>query len=86
METGKTYQILQLHFHWGKDDTRGSEHTLGGHTYPLEMHIVHTRTDLTDVMDALKTPKGLAVTGFFFEIDVKILKIEFFLKQNFAGY
>ena len=72
LEAGKTYQILQLHFHWGKDDTKGSEHTLGGNSFPLEMHIVHTRTDLTDVMSALKTPKGLAVTGFFFEIDVKI--------------
>ena len=24
------YQILQLHFHWGSDDTKGSEHTLNG--------------------------------------------------------
>ena len=24
------YQILQLHFHWGRDDLRGSEHTLNG--------------------------------------------------------
>ena len=24
------YQILQLHFHWGADDTKGSEHTLDG--------------------------------------------------------
>ena len=25
-----SYQILQLHFHWGSDDTKGSEHTLNG--------------------------------------------------------
>ena len=24
------YKILQLHFHWGSDDSRGSEHTLNG--------------------------------------------------------
>ena len=24
------YQILQLHFHWGADDSKGSEHTLDG--------------------------------------------------------
>ena len=24
------YQVLQLHFHWGADDTKGSEHTLDG--------------------------------------------------------
>ena len=27
---GDDYQILQLHFHWGADDTKGSEHTLDG--------------------------------------------------------
>ena len=24
------YQFLQLHFHWGSDDTKGSEHTIKG--------------------------------------------------------
>ena len=27
---GRSYTILQLHFHWGKVDSRGSEHTLNG--------------------------------------------------------
>ena len=31
------YQMLQLHFHWGEDDTRGSEHTIDGKEYPLEV-------------------------------------------------
>merc|ERR1719244_1214539 len=56
------YKILQLHFHWGKDDTRGSEHTVDGREYPLELHVVHTK-------DPMNTPFGLAVTGFFFDID-----------------
>ena len=25
-----SYQIKQFHFHWGKDDFQGSEHTLNG--------------------------------------------------------
>ena len=29
------YQILQLHFHWGSDDTKGSEHTLDGQRYEI---------------------------------------------------
>jgi len=61
-----TYEIFQLHFHWGKDDTRGSEHTLDGKEFPLELHIVHTRKGVDDVMN---TKWGLSVTGFFFEID-----------------
>jgi len=60
------YQILQLHFHWGADDTKGSEHTLDGRMFPLEMHIVHKKVGEPDF---LSVPGGLAVTGFFFEVD-----------------
>merc|ERR1711970_533541 len=60
------YQILQLHFHWGADDTKGSEHTLDGRMFPLEMHIVHKKVGEPD---SLKVPGGLSVTGFFFEVD-----------------
>jgi len=64
-----SYNILQLHFHWGADDSRGSEHTYSGREYPLEMHIVHYISSLSDVPTILNTPKGLAVTGFMFDID-----------------
>jgi len=60
------YKILQLHFHWGSNASLGSEHTLDGKRFPIELHIVHTKKG---VKDPLNTPRGLAVTGFFFEID-----------------
>lgn len=60
------YQILQLHFHWGSDDTKGSEHTLDGESFPMEMHIVHKKVGEPDF---LSVEGGLAVTGFFFEVD-----------------
>jgi len=59
------YQILQLHFHWGSDDTRGSEHTLDGKMFPIEVHIVHKKVGEPNF---LSVEGGLAVTGFFFEI------------------
>jgi len=59
------YRILQLHFHWGADDTRGSEHTLNGKMFPLELHIVHGKVG---VQNFLKVDKGLTVTGFFFKV------------------
>ena len=40
---GGTYIPEQFHFHWGSDDTKGSEHTVTqrgcvtGHMYPMEV-------------------------------------------------
>jgi len=63
-----SYQILQLHFHWGVDDTVGSEHTLNGQSYPIELHIVHVKQGLEEGVSPLEVSNGLAVTGFFFEV------------------
>ena len=60
------YNVLQFHFHWGSENSQGSEHTVNGQKYPLELHIVHTKDGEAD---PLNTAKGLAVTGFFFEIN-----------------
>ena len=35
------FKFAHLHFHWGDDETTGSEHTIKGAAYPLEMHLVH---------------------------------------------
>lgn len=59
------YKILQLHFHWGSNNSVGSEHTLQGERFPIELHIVHVKKG---VADPLNTTRGLAVTGFFFTI------------------
>ena len=59
------YQILQLHFHWGANDSVGSEHLYDGRAYPLEMHIVHKKVGEPNF---LSVPEGLAVTGFMFEV------------------
>lgn len=62
------YQILQLHFHWGANDQQGSEHTVDGKEYPLELHVVHRKVGVA-LGDLFTTPKSLSVTGFFFEVD-----------------
>ncbi|XP_062845230.1 carbonic anhydrase 4-like [Trichomycterus rosablanca] len=62
-----TYKAVQLHFHWGKDGGPGSEHTIDGEQYPMELHIVHMREDFKSLSDALKDSSGVAVLGFFYE-------------------
>ncbi|KAM4623955.1 uncharacterized protein ACJ7VT_004925 isoform 1-T2 [Polymixia lowei] len=65
---GHVYSTLQFHFHWGdtSDRSGGSEHTVDSKRYPMEMHIVNKRKDLT-LDEAVRTPTGLAVLGFFIE-------------------
>ncbi|KAA0185273.1 carbonic anhydrase alpha, 12-like, partial [Hyalella azteca] len=64
-----TYEFVNFHFHWGADESQGSEHTIDTVQYPLELHIVHSRVDET--MDvALTQPHGLAVLGIFFELSM----------------
>ncbi|XP_063312665.1 carbonic anhydrase 4-like [Pelobates fuscus] len=51
-----TYNIVQLHFHWGSEMSEGSEHSINGERFPMELHIVHNSSG-----------GHLAVLGFFYE-------------------
>ncbi|KAJ8286505.1 hypothetical protein GJAV_G00039950 [Gymnothorax javanicus] len=63
------YTTLQLHFHWGSNSTNGSEHTVNGRRYPMEMHIVNMKTDhYPNFTAALEDPTGLAVLGVFIDV------------------
>ena len=72
----KHYQLLQLHFHWGKTDERGSEHTMDNRRFPLEMHLVHLAADIEWGVGSATSPNvpdGLAVAGFFWEVGNNLL-------------
>ncbi|XP_039205951.1 carbonic anhydrase 4 [Crotalus tigris] len=62
------YKAVQFHFHWGseveKTRSPGSEHSIDGERYPMELHIVHIKEEFNDVEAAAKG-KGIAVLGFF---------------------
>lgn len=62
------YIFAQFHFHWGGDSSMGSEHTVNGVRYPMEMHLVHYKTEYRTIADAVGKPDGLAVLGVMFEI------------------
>ncbi|XP_070685601.1 carbonic anhydrase 4b [Pempheris klunzingeri] len=63
----ETYKALQLHLHWGKDGGPGSEHTIDGEQFPMEMHIVHIKEKYHTLSEASKDRTGMAVLGFFFQ-------------------
>ncbi|XP_061607051.1 carbonic anhydrase 4a [Phyllopteryx taeniolatus] len=63
-----TYKAVQFHLHWGNNGGPGSEHTIDGERYPMELHIVHMKHHYNDLMTALADPEGVAVLGFFYEM------------------
>jgi len=65
-----SYKFAQIHFHWGAEDSKGSEHLVGDTQYPMEMHLVHYKAVHEEIKDALGEGAydSLAVIGIFFEV------------------
>uniref|UniRef100_A0A3B1IP32 Carbonic anhydrase n=1 Tax=Astyanax mexicanus TaxID=7994 RepID=A0A3B1IP32_ASTMX len=62
------YKALQFHLHWGSDCGPGSEHTVDGEQYPMEVHIVHIKEEYSTLKEAMNDSVGVAALGFFFEV------------------
>uniref|UniRef100_A0A3B3QYY8 Carbonic anhydrase n=1 Tax=Paramormyrops kingsleyae TaxID=1676925 RepID=A0A3B3QYY8_9TELE len=64
-----TYDAQQFHLHWGNgSDVPGSEHTVDGKQYPMELHIVTVKSEYKgNTTLALTDPEGLAALGFLIE-------------------
>lgn len=83
IKTPHEWALAQIHVHWGRDGSEGSEHYMQGKRYPLEAHLVHYNTkygsSLTTALNnaTRKYSDLLLVVGVFFEVgatDVPILK------------
>ena len=62
------YRLREFHFHWGENNSCGCEHTLNGHRFAAELHLVHWNTDLYGTeAEALSGKDGLAVLGVFLD-------------------
>lgn len=62
------FRIENFHFHWGADNSCGSEHTLEGKAFPAEVHVVHYNTAYGSFANALDKPNGLCVLSSFIEV------------------
>ncbi|CAL4236642.1 unnamed protein product, partial [Meganyctiphanes norvegica] len=72
------YTLAQFHFHWGCKNNRGSEHTVDGTRYAMELHLVHYKTIYGSLAEAIKYEDGLAVLGVFFNVGVINLSLKHF--------
>ncbi|NXH11487.1 CAH9 anhydrase, partial [Bucco capensis] len=65
------YRAVQLHLHWGSPKGYGSEHTVNGHRFAAEIHVVHYNTKYDSFNEAMDRPDGLAVLGAFLEVGLR---------------
>lgn len=69
-ELANDYVLAQFHFHWGSTNDQGSEHTLDGKAFPMEMHLVHFNSKYSNLDDAIASgdEDALAVIGIMFHV------------------
>nr|CAD7406570.1 unnamed protein product [Timema poppensis] len=65
------YEFEQMHFHWGEDDSVGSEHRVNGAQFSMEAHAVHKKTGLKTMKEAKECLEGIAVVAIFFQVKCK---------------
>uniref|UniRef100_A0ACB8EC65 Uncharacterized protein n=1 Tax=Sphaerodactylus townsendi TaxID=933632 RepID=A0ACB8EC65_9SAUR len=57
-----TYRAVQFHFHWGSNHSHetapGSEHTIDGERYAMELHIVHIKDQHKDIEKPFQQRSG----------------------------
>ncbi|CAH3192411.1 unnamed protein product, partial [Porites evermanni] len=65
----ENYFLKQFHFHFGCNDSVGSEHTIDGNNYPLELHMVFwDNTNYATFELAAEGEDGLAVVSVMYEL------------------
>jgi len=65
----RRYKLADIHFHWGSDDSEGSEHFIGGKANSMEMHWVHHSDSYANAQEAIASgdPAALTVIGVLFQ-------------------
>ncbi|CAL8365379.1 unnamed protein product [Lota lota] len=61
------YRALHFHLHWGADGGPGSEHTIDGERFPMELHMLHIKEPYGSVAEAEHDMAGIALLSFLFE-------------------
>ncbi|XP_054085184.1 carbonic anhydrase isoform X1 [Zeugodacus cucurbitae] len=61
----------QFHFHWGDNDTFGSEDRINNVSFPAELHMVFRNTMYPTFDEAANHSNGVAVSAYFYKITRK---------------
>lgn len=62
------YRFHNMHCHWGKENSEGSEHTINGKRFALECHLVFYNTRYETWKVAANHTNGLAVFAILYSV------------------
>lgn len=62
----------KMHFHWGSKNSIGSEHSIFGQKFPVEVHLVHYNDKYGSLEEAFDRPDGLLVIAVFFQVRIAL--------------
>ncbi|CAH0553875.1 unnamed protein product [Brassicogethes aeneus] len=66
-----TYEFNHLHFHWGNNDTHGSENMLNHNSFPLELHVLFYNKYYGSLDEASKHTDGYLVLSFLYSTSTR---------------
>uniref|UniRef100_A0A8C9QXE1 Carbonic anhydrase-related protein n=2 Tax=Scleropages formosus TaxID=113540 RepID=A0A8C9QXE1_SCLFO len=63
------YELHEVRFHWGKENQRGSEHTVNFKAFPMELQLIHWNSTLfSSIEEALGHKHGVLIVALFVQI------------------
>ncbi|XP_073440052.1 carbonic anhydrase-related protein [Dendrobates tinctorius] len=63
------YELHKVKFHWGRENQRGSEHTVNFKAFPMELHLIHWNSTLyRNIEEALGQVHGITIISLFVQI------------------
>ncbi|XP_069813650.1 carbonic anhydrase-related protein [Dendropsophus ebraccatus] len=63
------YELYEVKFHWGRENQRGSEHTVNFKAFPMELHLIHWNSTLyRNIEEALGQVHGIVIISLFVQI------------------
>jgi len=65
------FKMYKMAFHWGKVNSRGAEHSIGGKQYCGEVQLFKYNAKYKSAEEALGRPDGIMVHSFLFKVSKK---------------
>ncbi|KAF5888617.1 carbonic anhydrase-related protein-like, partial [Clarias magur] len=68
------FELHEVRFHWGKENQRGSEHTVNFKAFPMELHLIHWNSTLfNSIDDAMGQRNGILIIALFVQGKTKVI-------------